>query len=123
MLGYDMLQFPLSVHNARILCEAIQREKDYPGCIQYIVPLIAIQEIQSFVSKEGSWKEKAKSKNDGDLFALASLLNELTRTDHTQEQLKEYARYGVSREDLSEYGKLHPDSRPPFALALDLSAM
>lgn len=123
MLGYDMLQFPLSVHNARILCEAIQREKDHPGCIQDIVPLLAIQEIQSFVSKEGSWKEKAKSKNDGDLFALSSLLSELSRTNHTQEQLKEYGKYGVSREDLTEYSKLHPDSRPPLALAIDLSVM
>lgn len=65
-----MLQFPLSAHNARILCEAIRREQDFPGCIADIIPLIAMQEVRSFVAKEGSWKEKTKGKNEGDLFAL-----------------------------------------------------
>lgn len=122
-LGSDMLQFPLSVHNARILCEAIRREKSSPGCISNIIPLIAIQEVRSFVAKEGFWKEKTKGKNEGDLFALGWLLDELVRTNHTQEQLKEFTKYGISREALNNYGKLNPESRPPLALEIDLSPM
>ena len=50
-------------------------------------------------------------------------MNELMRTNHTQEQLKEFTKYGISREALNNYGKLNPESRPPLALEIDLSPM
>jgi hypothetical protein len=60
----DILKFPLSVYNSRILLESIAR-----NCSKEMIYIVAIMEKKGFLSKNEKWKNiKLENKTKSDLF-------------------------------------------------------
>ncbi len=75
-LWIDILKFPVSVDNAIILIESIQK-----WCSEIIIPMVAMLEKKWFVSKNWDWKNiKMGGKTQWDLFSYLDLFQFITST-------------------------------------------
>ena len=102
-LGERLLQFPLSVFNARILVEAIDRwvSKD-------VIEMVAILENKWFLNQDGIWKDLYdKSKWKSDLFFMLKLFRDLSSSNLNESTLNFlWSKGGFSFSKIEHYKNL-----------------
>ncbi|MDQ7023650.1 MAG: helicase-related protein [Candidatus Gracilibacteria bacterium] len=91
--GYDVLRFPLSVFNGRILLESIEN-----GVASDIIPMISIIENKGFLTKEFNAKKFGKNilkREYSDLEVYTKLLEILTSKEVDEDILKMFIGLGI----------------------------
>ncbi|MBP9779722.1 ATP-dependent RNA helicase [Candidatus Gracilibacteria bacterium] len=99
VLGHELLKFPIEIYHARMLYESIDR-----GCSKDITTYVAILEKKGFLSKEDKWKELlTKAEYASDLEGYSELLDIVTATELSKENIQKLLEMGVKSDDLADF--------------------